>query len=139
MRGGASDFDANDRKLIKETHEKVMTLENADFSETNSHIELAKSETIDKIESIELPEIDNTEIVKGIGVIKAQNTKLSNYIKGEEGKEKIEMEKRHKKMMDDMEECYAEMEKEKSEEISSKDELIKQMDEVSQEIIEEME
>jgi len=49
------------------------------------------------------------------------------------------MEKNHKKMMDDMEECYKQMENEKESEISSKDELIKQMDEVSQEIIEELE
>ena len=108
-------------------------------NETNSHIEVAKDKIITPIDSIEQPEVDISDIVKWIGVLKAQNTKLSSYLKWEEDKEKKEMEKNHKKMMDDMEECYKQMENEKESEISSKDELIKQMDEVSQEIIEELE
>lgn len=58
-----------------------MTLENTDFSEINSHIDLAKIDTIRTIESIEQAEFDTSNIIKGIGIIKTQNTKLANYLK----------------------------------------------------------
>lgn len=55
-----SEFNAQDRKLLKDAHEKVMTLENTDnqklekkLDEIDSHIFLAKDETIDIVKEIE--------------------------------------------------------------------------------------
>ena len=141
MRGSSSDFDANDRKLIKETHTKVMTLENPDFNEIKSHIDIAKTDVIDTIDSIEKKEVDTSGIMKGIGAIKAQNTKLASYLKWEDDKEKAEMEKNHKMMMDDMEKAYAEMEKanwkEKDDIMSSADEIIAVLEDENKSIWEE--
>jgi hypothetical protein len=115
-------------KKIEDEHEITRTLITKENNETNSHIDIAKTEVIDTIDGIELPEVDTSDIIKGIGTIKAQNTKLASYLKGEEDKEKAEMEKMHKKMMDDMEKAYEEMEKENGKEkediMSSADEII---------------
>lgn len=115
-----------DRLNLREI--KKFTEKPIDFSDIHSHILLAKDETIGTIESIEMPEFDTTNIVKSIGVIKAQNTKIANYIKGNEDKEKQDMEAKHTNMMAEMETAYAEMEKangtEKEDIISSADEII---------------
>jgi hypothetical protein len=128
-------------KKIEDEHEKTRNLITKEFNETNSHIDVAKTDVINTIDGIELPEVDTTDIIKGIGTIKAQNTKLANYLKGEEEKEKAEMMKMHKKMMDDMEKAYEEMEKENQtiiwEKEKEKESLLEDANEVIQAIEEE--
>ena len=103
-------------------------------NETNSHIEVAKGKIITTIDSIEQPEVDTSDIVRWIGVLKAQNTKLSSYLKWEDDKEKADIAKNHKKMMDDMEECYKQMEKENKiiigDKEKDKEEVMKDADEI---------
>ncbi len=128
-------------KKIEDEHEKTRELIVKENNETNSHIELAKSGTIRTIESIEQDETDTSDIIAGIGVIKAQNTKLAKYLKGEDEKEKAEMEKNHKKMIDDMESAYSEMEKENGKIIEEKESekinIMKDADEIIQAIEDE--
>lgn len=118
--------------ILKGNHKEIYDKVN----DTDSHITLAKEEVINTIEEVKP---DNSDVLKGISVIKTQNTKLATYIKTESEKERIELIKSHEKMMKDMEDCYKEMETEKESELDSKNELIKQMDEVSEEIIENLE
>jgi hypothetical protein len=126
-------------KLVKEENEKLKEHITKGNNETNSHIDVAKTEVIDTIDGIEQAEIDTTDIIKGIGTIKAQNTKLASYLKGEDDKEKAEMEKMHKKMMDDMEKAYAEMEKENGKIIEEKEKEKSEVMKSADEIIEELE
>jgi hypothetical protein len=126
-------------KLVKEENEKLKEHITKKNNETNSHIDVAKTEVIDTIDGIEQGELDTSDIIKGIGTIKAQNTKLASYLKGEENKEKAEMEKMHKNMMDDMEKAYAEMEKENGKIIEEKEKEKSEVMKSADEIIEELE
>lgn len=62
---------------------KVETLDA--ISETNSHIDLAKEETIGKIDSIEIPEakLEEKEAKKAIKLITSVDKKLTSYIASE--------------------------------------------------------
>lgn len=118
--------------ILKENHKEIYDKVN----ETDSHIELAKEEVIDTLEEVKP---DNSEVLKGISVIKTQNTKLATYIKTESEKEKAELVKYHEKMMNDMEDAYAEMEKENEGKLNNKERLIEEMEEVSKDIVEHLE
>lgn len=125
-------------KLVRDENEKLKEYITKEHNETNSHIDVAKTDVINTIDSIEIPEVDTKDIIKGIGTIKAQNTKLASYLKGEEDKEKEEMMKMHKKMMDDMEKAYEEMEKENQtiiwEKEKEKAEVMKSADEIIEDL-----
>lgn len=58
MRNG-SEFNAQDRKLIKDTHEKVITLANTDLSEIDTKLNEIQSQN----------DIANDEIITTIGSI----------------------------------------------------------------------
>ena len=82
----SSDFSAQDRKLIKETHEKVLTLENTiipdytdTLSEINSHIELAKTDVIDTIKETENEVC--SDIVRKTKELKNDNISTRNLVR----------------------------------------------------------
>lgn len=58
------------------------------LNEIDSHIDIAKWEVITTIESIEIPEADISSITTWIGTLKWQFTKLSEWIKRKDDKEK---------------------------------------------------
>lgn len=113
------------------------------INETDSHIELAKVAVIDTINS---QETDDTEIIKSLGIIKSNLTKLSQFVRNEAQKEK-EMEKEWMKTeyeykiselvdkMEDMEDAYEELDWS----IITKEKLIEDMEKTAQEIIDELE
>ena len=79
-------LDAIDKKYLKETHEKVLTLVNTDISwientlnETNSHIDIAKESIIDTIkqESIEV----SSDIIRKSKELETSNVKTRNLVR----------------------------------------------------------
>lgn len=73
------------------------------FTETNSQIEIAKEEITDKIESIEIPETDLSDLNKSLGVARQQLTKLSEFVRKEAESEKKEMEKDYEGKISELE------------------------------------
>lgn len=116
------DFNAQDRKNIQDLLDLKKDLEKY-FNDTNSHIDLAKEQINDKIESIEIPEakLEEVEAKKALKLIQNVDKKLTSYIESEmEEKEEIgalareftrqemedemrrkEKEKEHEKMMEE--------------------------------------
>lgn len=119
------------------------------FSETNSHIDIAKNDIKDTINSIEIPEIPETdvsEITQGIWILKQRFTKLSEFLKKESDIEKEEIRKQLEAKIDEIENAYEDMQNAHSEEIelktsevSEKEKLIAEMEETAQELMEELE
>jgi hypothetical protein len=79
-------LDAIDKKYLKETHEKVMTLENTDttklekkLNEIDSHIELAKEETIDTIKEAETEVC--SDIIRKTEELKKDNITTRNLVR----------------------------------------------------------
>lgn len=133
-------------KKIEEEHNKTRQIVIDWDSETNSHIELAKDKTIGKIESIEIPETDLSDINKSLGVVKANLTKA---ISGKD-KEKEELAKDYEKKLkekakeiEELEETYNELEgtteEQINEKVSEKEELIQELEETAKELMEEYE
>lgn len=80
------DFTASDRKLIKDTHEKVIQLENTDITnleskiiEIDSHIDIAKWEIIDTIEESEIEVC--SDIVRVKTELKKDNVATRNLVR----------------------------------------------------------
>ena len=88
-----NDFNAQDRKYIKETHEKVLKLENTDTSkveskidtiensinENNSQIEFAKEEILDRINESEIDLRKDVRTTKT--ELKDDNVKTRNLVR----------------------------------------------------------
>lgn len=76
-------YNARDKIVEEMEKKKVETLDA--ISETNSHIDLAKEETIGKIDSIEIPEakLEEKEAKKAIKLITSVDKKLTSYIASE--------------------------------------------------------
>lgn len=72
-------------KLVKDESKAIKEHVTNENSETNSHIDIAKAETIDKIESIEIPEtiLEEKEAKKAIKLIQGVDKKLTSYIESE--------------------------------------------------------
>ena len=51
-------------KKIEDEHEKTRDLIKSEINETNSHIDVAKTEVINTIDGIEQAEVDTTDIIK---------------------------------------------------------------------------
>lgn len=81
---------SNLRRLVVDESEKTREYVTTGYNVINSHIDIAKWEINDKIESIEIPETDISDITEGIGNLKQRFTKLSDWIKRKEDKEKSE-------------------------------------------------
>lgn len=137
-------------KKVSEAIDEIKKIPKTDLSniesslnEINSHIELAKTDVIDTIESNEK---DDTEINKSLWTIKSNLTKLSQFVRNEAQKEK-EMEKEWMKTeyeskiselvdkMEEMEDAYEELDWS----IVTKEKLIEDMEKTAQEIIDELE
>lgn len=97
-----------------------------DFSEIKSHIDLAKEEINDKIESIEIPEVklEEVEAKKALKLIQNVDKNLSSYIDSEmsekEGLGAIAREFTRQEMEDEMRRKEKEKEHEKMEEEKKK-------------------
>lgn len=135
--GNLSKLVTDESKLIKEH----VTKEN---SETNSHIDLAKDETISKIDSIEIPEtvLEEKEAKKAIKLIQGVDKKLSSYIESEMKekdeinqitaeftKQEIEDRKQEKLRMEEERKMEEEKKRKEEEEQKKEEELMKAIEE----------
>lgn len=115
-------------KLVRDESKAIKEHVTAENSDTNYHIDIAKAETIDKIESIEIPEtiLEEKEAKKAIELIQGVDKKLTSYIDSEmKEKEEItqisneflkqEMEDKMKEKADKEEEKRKEEEEKKME------------------------
>ena len=135
---------ARDSIVGEITKNQTQTLDK--FSETNSHIELAKTDLSNKIESIDIAETDLSKISESLGALKEALIKLSKFIRTEAEKEKNEEKKKIteeyeskiSEMVDKiekMEEAYNELDLS----IADKEKLIEDMEKTAQEIMDELE
>ena len=90
-------------KKIEEEHNKTRQVVIDWDSETNSHIELAKTDITDKIESIEIPTTDLSDLNKSLGVARQQLTKLSDFLRKESENEKSEIKKEYEGKISELE------------------------------------
>ena len=131
------DFGMEDRLNLKAIKEAITTP--ADLSEIKSHIDLAKTDIIDTIESIEIPEskLEEKEAKKAVKLLTTLDKKVSGYIDSEmSDKEELgaiakqfsklemedamkekEKEMEHKKKKEEEEKMEAEQDKKLLEEI----------------------
>ena len=86
-------------KKIEEEHDKTRQV----INDTNSHIDIAKWEITDKIDSIEIPKTDLSDLNKSIGIARQQLTKLSEFIRKEAENEKKEIEKEYEGKISELE------------------------------------
>jgi len=133
-------------KLVKDENDKLKDFITKENNDTNSHIEIAKGEIIDTIETIEMPENDMSDIIGWIGVLKARFTKLSEWLKTEQKKEMESKDKENEGKLselqlkiDEMEEAFQEIQGLSKSEVKEKQKLIDEMEETAQEIIKELE
>lgn len=121
---------------------KVETLDA--ISETNSHIEVAKDETIGKIESIEIPEakLEEKEAKKVLKLVTSVDKKLTSYIDSEMKekdeinqitaeftKQEIEDRKQEKLRMEEEQKMKEEEKRKEEEEQKKEEELMKAIEE----------
>lgn len=143
------DYNASDRSKLEKILESVEKKIPLQLNETNSHIELVKTDLVSTIESIEIPEIKETDlsdVVLGIGVLKSRFTKLSEWLKTEQKKEMDSKDKENEGKMselqekiDEMEEAFEEMQGLSKSEVEEKQKLIDEMEETAKEIMQELE
>lgn len=88
-------------KKIEEEHSKTRLFIEWENNDTNSHIELAKWEINDKIDSI--PTTDLSDLNKSLGVARQQLTKLSEYLRKDAENEKKELEKEYEGKISELE------------------------------------
>mgnify|MGYP002359912567 FL=1 len=113
IRGGWGGFSINYGTINSHTTNKVKELydefkkHKAElekwFNDTNSHIDIAKWEITDKIDSIEIPKTDLSDLNKSIGIARQQLTKLSEFIRKEAENEKKEIEKEYEGKISELE------------------------------------
>lgn len=130
-----------DKKLI-EMREEIRN----EFNETNSHIDVAKTDVIDTIKAIEIPKTDLTKITDSLGTLKMTLTKLSQFVRSEAEKDKVEEKKKMSEeyeskiaelldKIEEMEDVYEELDLS----IADKEKLIEDMEKTAQEIVDELE
>lgn len=145
--GSITKLDKSIKKLIEEEHNKTRTLIETKDNDTKSHIDIVKTDIIDTINDIEIPdESDLSDVIGWIGVLKARFTKLSEWLKVEQKKELENKDSENDKKLselqgkiDDMEEVFKDMEEIKGSEITEKQKLIEDMEQTAQEIIDDLE
>lgn len=135
--------------IIKEFDKKLLEMEKkikVEFNDTNSHIDVAKDDILNKIDDIEIPEADVSEITNGIGVLKQRFTKLSEFLRKESDMEKEWMKKELESKIEEIEQAYEDMKllhseeiESKTSEVSEKEKLIAEMEETAKELMEELE
>lgn len=133
-------------KKIEDEHEITREIIKNENNDTNSHIDIVKTDIIDTIEDIEFPESDVSEITLGIWVLKQRFTKLSEYLRKESNLEKELIKKEFEQKIEEIEQAYKDMNNAHSEEIemktnkvSEKEKLIAEMEETAQELMEVLE
>jgi hypothetical protein len=118
-------------KLVREESDKIREHVTKENNDTKSHIDIAKWEINDTIESIEIPEADVSQITTGIGTLKWQFTKLSEWIKKKDDKEKsdelVEKEDEYSSVLQSVEDEYKTL-------LSSKDSEIEALKNELQEV-----
>ena len=131
---------------VKKQHDETRGVIESANNDTKSHIDIANWELSSKIESIEIPETDLSDINKSLGVVKAQLTKAVSAKDKEIEQVKKEYEGKLKEKEDeieDLEETYKELEdntgKEIEEKVSEKQQLIDELEETAQELMDEYE
>lgn len=135
-------YNARDKIVEEMEKKKVETLDA--ISETNSHIEVAKDETIGKIESIEIPEakLEEKEAKKVLKLVTSVDKKLTSYIDSEMKekdeinqitaeftKQEIEDRKQEKLRMEEERKMEEEKKRKEEEEQKKEEELMKAIEE----------
>lgn len=135
-------YNARDKIVEEMEKKKVETLDA--ISETNSHIEVAKDETIGKIESIEIPEakLEEKEAKKVLKLVTSVDKKLTSYIDSEMKekdeinqitaeftKQEIEDRKQEKLRMEEEQKMKEEEKRKEEEEQKKEEELMKAIEE----------
>lgn len=105
---------------VNELKKEFEKIPKTDLSEIKSHIDVAKDDILNKIDDIEIPEADVSEITNGIGVLKQRFTKLSEFLRKESDMEKEWMKKELESKIEEIEQAYEDMKLLHSEEIESK-------------------
>ena len=88
-RSSQYDFGMEDRNNLKKLVKIIEDIEKSDLAkkidDTNSHIDIAKWEISDKIDSIEIPEaiLEEKEAKKAIKIVTSIDKKLTSYIESE--------------------------------------------------------
>ena len=131
---------------IEEEENNTRWLIQSNYNDTNSHIELVKTDIVATIDSIEQNETDLSVVVEWIWILKARFTNLQKWLKEEQKKEMeckdLENEWKVSELqqkIDDMEEAFQEMEWLKWSELEEKQNLIDEMEKTAQEIIDQLE
>ena len=135
-------YNARDKLLEEIGKGKTETLDA--ISETNSHIDLAKDETIGKIDSIEIPEakLEEKEAKKVLKLVTSVDKKLTSYIDSEMKekdeinqitaeftKQEIEDRKQEKLRMEEERKMEEEKKRKEEEEQKKEEELMKAIEE----------
>ena len=135
---------------LKKEHEKTRELITKENNDTSSHIDLANTAVLNKIDSIEIPEskLEEKEAKKAVKLLTTLDKKVSSYIDTEmSDKDKLgaiarefnrleledsmkekEKEMEHKKMMEEKEKMEAEQDEKLLEEIKKEFDLQEEQD-----------
>ena len=100
---------------MKDENEKLKEFITKENNETNSHIELVKTDLVNTIEGIEIPEaiLEEKEAKKALKIVTGIDKKLTSYIDSEMKEKDKESEGKMSELqqkIDEMEEAFEEME-----------------------------